>query len=102
MYWHRCGRDGLSSVMLSPTTDEKLWLLNRVITTAKYRGQGYARKTMADCLMDADIEGVTLLLQVIGEGRDEDPDDELLIAWYGRLGFEMVLPDELVMRRWPV
>lgn len=60
------------------------YVVSRVIVSAEYRGQGYARQLMQEVLRDADAAGVTLLLEINPYG---DMTYEQLESWYMRLGF---------------
>lgn len=57
-------------------------------------GQGWGSKAMEAFCAKADELGVTIILGVANEGdggafTDEDyPDEDVLIAWYSRFGFE--------------
>lgn len=71
-------------------------LLNRI--AVQKRGQGAGRRLMARILVDADAEGVDLMLSV-----DPSPgmDEERLRRWYESLGFERFSPeDDNTLVRW--
>ena len=61
--------------------------ITRINVPKAHRGQGHARKLLAEILTDADREGVVLLLEI-------SPSDGLswsqLEAWYTRHGFRRV------------
>lgn len=51
-------------------------------------------------LDDADRELVTLILSVDPDGTERSLDREQLVAWYRKLGFEFIDPEEgITMRR---
>jgi predicted GNAT family acetyltransferase len=69
---------------LSPNLLGEGMVINRVNVPERFRGQGFGRKVMAACLHDADIEGVTLSLDINPYGRMTRSELE---SWYLRCGF---------------
>jgi ribosomal protein S18 acetylase RimI-like enzyme len=85
--------DGCVITLLGPgdLTRGVGWLITHVGTVPWQRGKGLARETMTKVLSDADVEGQVLYLAV-----DPDPGTDYgrLLAWYQRLGFRWVGPDD--------
>lgn len=85
--------DAAHGVTIDLMPGDVVWLLCRVMTAAHlgFRGQGYARQLMDQVLADADAEHIALILSVEpGAGTDETR----LRAWYARLGFTQLMPDD--------
>lgn len=64
------------------------WTINRVSVLPPHRGQGLARKLMAEVLFDADTERVRLYLEVQPDVSKTGLTFDQLMSWYQRLGFE--------------
>ena len=75
--------------------------LSSLVVDAAHRGHGYARALLDQVMLEADAQGLTLL--VIVEPFDESPmDQEHLAKWYLRMGFDVIQADPVVMARNPV
>lgn len=75
--------------------------LSSLSVDATARGQGFARALLDKVILDADQQGLALL--VIVEPFDDSPIDAAKLAdWYSRMGFERVQHEPLVMVRTPV
>jgi hypothetical protein len=72
------------------------WTITRINVPKKHRGKGEGRSLLRRICTDADVEGVTLYLEVLPSGG---LDFNELTAWYGRYGFKTVLSG--YMRRLP-
>lgn len=60
------------------------WVITRINIPAEHRGNGYGSALLKRILVDADVEQVTLALEVFPSGP-LDYDD--LMYWYARHGF---------------
>jgi GNAT superfamily N-acetyltransferase len=101
------GMPGLASIDVwrTPVREGKYKgavIIARVKVTRKFRGRGYASALWKEVLRDADAEGITLLLSIQPD-VDNGLDAEALIAWYKKLGFELVEGEGwgAMMRRQP-
>lgn len=61
--------------------------LNKVWCPPEFRNRGVATRLMQKVLAEADAEGITLTLVVCSD-LDGGPEDQDLIRWYIKLGFE--------------
>lgn len=63
-----------------------------VFVRVGHRLRGHGRELMREILADADAEQKVLLL-TSGIGREGALSTEELVAWYARLGFDVLAPD---------
>lgn len=69
------------------------WYVMSVRTKKEYRGEGRASNLLRIVCRDADLEGVTLTLDVRPHGWPGDCLNEgQLKSWYERMGFVMIDP----------
>jgi len=60
------------------------WIITGIYVEPEYRGRGYGRQLLNMILADADAEGITLFLDVVGSGKMLN---DQLADWYARNGF---------------
>ncbi|WP_431041496.1 GNAT family N-acetyltransferase [Streptomyces sp. P1-3] len=72
-------------------------LITRIVVRPKARGRGWGSEVLRDVCMDADAEGITLMLQV--QPNPAGLAAEALTAWYQRHGFEAVPGTDTMVRK---
>ena len=63
------------------------WLITKIFVIPEQRGQGFARKMMADAIEEMKKERPELTIKLVCEAQDEDTDQEKLAAFYESFGF---------------
>lgn len=63
------------------------YVINRINVPQRFRHQGIGTSLMLELLTDVDFLQKDLYLTIHAYGNADDPNEEGLRAWYGRLGF---------------
>jgi ribosomal protein S18 acetylase RimI-like enzyme len=84
LYTVREGNKNVAIADVSPWDDDKRFCVDRIKVFSAFRGRGYGSQLLREVSVDADKEGVWLLLETHSYGG---LNAEQLIAWYRRYGF---------------
>lgn len=71
--------------------DRPGWTITRISVLPPHRGKGIASRLIRECIRDANIDGITLFLEVVPDvevGEDYEAARKRLIKWYESLGFK--------------
>lgn len=70
--------------LVAPGELTEKWTITRINVPVEHRGKGIGSQLLKRILLDADAQGVELVLEVFPSG---DLNRSQLEAWYGRYGF---------------